>query len=32
MPCEECDEGAVVWDEKEMVSRCFRCGNVYEGQ
>jgi len=32
MPCEECNEGAVVWDEKKLVSRCFSCGNVYEGR
>jgi ribosomal protein S27E len=32
MPCGDCGEGAVVWNEDESVSECFRCGSVYEGE
>ena len=31
MPCNDCGDGAVVWNEEKMVSECFRCGSVYEG-
>lgn len=32
MACEDCGEGAMVWDEKEKVTKCSRCGGVYEGR
>jgi hypothetical protein len=32
MPCRDCGEGAIVWNEEKMVSECFRCGSVYEGE
>ncbi|MCX2818834.1 hypothetical protein EGH25_05665 [Haladaptatus sp. F3-133] len=31
-PCENCGEGAMVWDEDAGASRCNCCGNVYEGR
>ena len=32
MACEDCGEGAMVWDEKEEVTKCSCCGEVYEGR
>lgn len=32
MECGDCGEGAMVWDEKEEVTKCSCCGEVYEGQ
>jgi ribosomal protein S27E len=31
-PCEECGEGALVWDHDAGASKCNCCGNVYEGR
>jgi len=32
MGCEMCEEGALVWDEAEQMSKCNSCGSVYEGK
>jgi ribosomal protein S27E len=31
-PCEDCGEGAMVWNEKKGASECNCCGSVYTGR
>lgn len=30
MPCDECGEGAMVWNEERGTSECGWCGKVYK--
>jgi len=32
MQCEDCGEGAMVWDKVEKVTKCSCCDTVYEGR
>lgn len=32
MPCEECGEGAMVWNEEKGASECTCCGTLYTGR
>jgi ribosomal protein S27E len=32
MPCEDCGEGALVWDENARMSKCNCCGTLYSGR
>jgi uncharacterized protein (DUF983 family) len=31
-PCEECGEGALVWNEQKSASQCNCCGSLYTGR